>query len=205
MSGSTADVISVAQFQQLMAADSNLRVLDVRTGAEFEGVHIEGSYNVPLDTLAEHAADLAAVDRPVVLICKTGGRATAAHAHLAGAGKIGLHILEGGIDGWIAAGGDVISRPNDRWALDRQVRGVAGSLILAFFALGLIFPGTHWLAAAIGFGLFFSAVTNTCAMGMVLSKLPYNQTDRCNIAGVLSDMNRPGATIDLTDRTVTAS
>lgn len=199
MSGSTADVISVAQFQQLRASEQDLQILDVRTGAEFEAAHIEGSYNVPLDTLTEHAADLASVDHPVVLVCKSGGRATAAHAHLSGAGKNGLHILAGGVDGWIAAGGDIISRPNDRWALDRQVRGVAGSLILVFFLIGLVVPGAHWLAAAVGFGLFFSAVSNTCAMGVLLSKLPYNRTDRCDIAGVLAGMNRAGGTIDLTD------
>jgi len=32
-------------------------------------------------------------------------------------------------------------------------------------------------------------LTNTCAMATVLSKLPYNKTDRCDIAGVLAELN----------------
>ena len=187
----TADTIDVAQFRQLQASDPDIQVLDVRTGAEFEATHIAGSYNVPLDTLAEHASDLARVEHPVVLVCKSGGRASAAHAHLAGAGKGQLHILAGGLDGWVASGGDVVSNPSDRWALDRQVRLVAGGLILAFFLLGLVFPVALLGAAAIGLGLFVSAVTDTCAMGMLLTKLPYNRTDRCDIAGVLQQMGQP--------------
>ena len=191
MTAPAADIIDVAQFRQLQRNEPDLQVLDVRTGAEFEATHIAGSYNVPLDTLAEHAGELARVEHPVVLICKSGGRASAAHAHLTGAGKGQLHILGGGLDGWTAAGGDVVANPTTRWALDRQVRLVAGGLVLAFFLLGLVFPPALIGAAAVGFGLFFSAVTDTCAMGMLLAKLPYNRTDRCDIAGVLDQMGRP--------------
>ena len=45
--------------QQLAAADPLVRIIDVRTGGEFETMHIPGSFNVPLDTLDEHARDLA--------------------------------------------------------------------------------------------------------------------------------------------------
>ena len=65
--------------------------------------------------------------------------------------------------------------------------------------------GAQWLAAAVGFGLFFSAVTNTCAMGMLLSKLPYNQSDRCDIEGVVAGMNQADANVDLIDRSTTAA
>jgi rhodanese-related sulfurtransferase len=185
----TADTVDAAQLRQLMLTEPDLRILDVRTGGEFEGAHIEGSYNVPLDTLAEHVRDLADIRQPVVLVCKSGGRATAAHAHLSEAGKDGLHILAGGIDGWMASGGDVIRNPTERWALDRQVRLAAGGLIVGFSLLSLVVPALKWLAAAVGFGLAFSAVTNTCTMGLLLSKLPYNRTDRCDIAGVLREMD----------------
>ncbi len=42
-------------------------------------------------------------------------------------------------------------------------------------------------------GLVYSAVSNTCTMASVLSKLPYNQTDRRDIAGVLDELNRNAA------------
>jgi rhodanese-related sulfurtransferase len=45
-----------------------LRILDVRTPGEFECAHIRGAYNVPLDTLAEHAREIGTVreNRPAV-------------------------------------------------------------------------------------------------------------------------------------------
>ncbi len=187
---STADVIDVGRLRQLQQDNPDIRILDVRTGGEFATSHIPGAYNVPLDTLAEHAHDLADVDHPVVLVCQTGGRATQAHEKLTAAGKNTLHILEGGMSSWQSSGGDLIHGETQRWAMDRQVRLVAGSMVLASIAASTALPGAKWLAGAVGSGLTFSAVTNTCAMGTVLSKLPYNQTDDCDIAGVLAEMNQ---------------
>ena len=182
-----ADVIGVGELQQLLQ-ESSVRILDVRTGGEFESVHIPGSFNVPLQTLAEHASDLAAVEYPVVLVCQSGGRATQAHGQLRGAGKQRLHILEGGMSAWRAAGGDVIESASGRWAMERQVRLSAGSLVLAGVLASVFVPKAKWLAAGVAGGLVFSSVTNTCAMGDVLAKLPYNQTDKCDIEGVLNEL-----------------
>ncbi len=183
-------VIDAGQLRQLQQEDPDIRILDVRTGGEFETAHIPGSYNVPLDTLSEHVRDLAGVEHPVVLVCQSGGRATQAHQKLTVAGKDALHILEGGMAGWQAAGGDVIRGETDRWAMDRQVRLVAGALTLAAVAVSIVVPKTKWIAGAVGAGLAYSAVSNTCAMAAVLSKLPYNRSDNCDIQGVLADLNR---------------
>ena len=182
-----ADVIGVGELQQLLQ-ESSVRILDVRTGGEFESVHIPGSFNVPLRTLAEHATDLADVEYPVVLVCQSGGRATQAHGKLRDAGKQRLHILEGGMSAWRAAGGDVIESASGRWAMERQVRLSAGSLVLAGVLASVFVPKAKWLAAGVASGLVFSAATNTCAMGDVLAKLPYNQTDKCDIQGVLNEL-----------------
>jgi rhodanese-related sulfurtransferase len=184
------DIINTGQLRQLMHEDPLIRVLDVRTGGEFDAVHIPGSFNVPLDTLGEHVADLADVEHPVVLVCQSGGRASKAHEHLTAAGKDTLHILEGGIAGWQMAGGDVVKGDTTKWAMDRQVRLVAGSMALAGVAASMVVPQTKWLAGFVGAGLAFSAVTNTCAMASVLGKLPYNQADGCDIEGVLEDMKK---------------
>lgn len=188
-----ADVIDTAMLERLRRQDPDIRILDVRTGGEFETVHIPGSFNVPLDTLGEHVRDLADVSHPVVLLCQSGGRATQAHAKLSGAGKANLHILEGGIAAWQAAGGDVVYGDTDRWAMDRQVRLVAGSFALAAVAASAVIPGAKWIAGAVGAGLTYSAVSNTCAMAAVLAKLPYNRTDQCDITGVLAEINRVAA------------
>lgn len=187
------DTIDSATLKRMMAADPDLRVLDVRTGGEFETVHIPGSYNVPLDTLTEHARDLADIAHPVVLICQSGGRATQAHEKLTGQGKDALHILEGGMTSWQAAGGEVVHGDTSRWAMDRQVRGVAGALALTGILVSIVFPRAKWLSGGVAAGLLFSAVSNTCAMGAALAKLPYNRTDGCDIAGVLDQMSAKAA------------
>ncbi len=187
-----ASAISAQQLRELMNQDPALRILDVRTGGEFETVHIPGSYNVPLDTLAEHVRDLADVDHPVVLVCQSGGRATQAHSKLAGAGKQTLHVLEGGMASWQAAGGATDRGQTQRWAMDRQVRLVAGSIALAGIAASVVVPQAKWIAGGVAAGLTFSAVTDTCAMAAVLSKLPYNRTDACDIDRVLRDLNSTG-------------
>lgn len=187
------DLIDVTELRNMISARPDVRILDVRNGGEFEGIHIPGSFNVPLDTLAEHAADLADVEHPVVLVCQSGGRATQAHEQLTGAGKDAIHILEGGMAAWTAADGDVIRASNPKWAMDRQVRFVAGSLALAGVVASIAAPKAKWLAGGVASGLLWSAVSNTCAMGTVLGKFPYNKGDACDIEGVLADLKRPAA------------
>ena len=51
------DTIDIAALQALRQRDPLVRILDVRTGGEFETAHIPGSYNVPLETLVEHIGD----------------------------------------------------------------------------------------------------------------------------------------------------
>lgn len=186
----TTDIIDSNQLRQLRAKDPDIRILDVRTGGEFETLHIPGSYNVPLDTLGEHARDLASVGHPVVLVCQSGGRATQAHEKLTAAGKDTLHILEGGMAAWDASGGDVVRGNIERWAMDRQVRLVAGSLALAGVVASTVFPPAKWIAAGVATGLTYSALSNTCAMAAILGKLPYNRTDNCDIAGVIDALNQ---------------
>lgn len=182
------DVIDASQLRQLIAEDPLIRVLDVRTGGEFDSAHIPGSYNVPLVTLAEHTRELADLDHAVVLICRSGARADQAHTKLTDAGKERLHLLNGGLDAWIAAGGDVAHGESTAWAMDRQVRFLAGSIALAGILGSVVAPQAKWLSAAVAAGLTFSAVSNTCAMGNALGRLAYNQGRGCDVDSVLSEM-----------------
>jgi rhodanese-related sulfurtransferase len=164
--------------QAWMNAPESLTVIDVRSPAEFETVHIHGSTNVPLPLLGEHAAQVAdRIDHRTVLVCQSGVRATDAQRRLTAVGMGDLHVLDGGVPAFDRAGGSVV-RGRTRWALERQVRLVAGSLVTA----GVL--GSLWkrpaiaLAGAIGAGLTVSALTDTCAMGRLLSALPHNRTGK---------------------------
>ena len=177
--------IGTADLKRLRLEDPELRIIDVRTGGEFETAHIPGSYNVPLDVLGEHVGQLAAMHDTVVLVCQSGARATQAQTKLDTAGKSGLFVLDGGMNAWEAAAGDVARGEITRWAMDRQVRLVAGSLALAGVLASVVAPKAKWLSAGVAGGLVFSAVSNTCAMANVLSRLPYNRVDGCDIDAVL--------------------
>jgi rhodanese-related sulfurtransferase len=186
----TTDTISVTMFQHLRQRDPLARILDVRTGGEFESAHVPGSYNVPLDTLSEHLDEFAGIDHPIVLVCQSGGRATQAHKRLVEAGKTTLHVLDGGINAWIAAEGDLTHGQNQRWALDRQVRLMAGTVAIGSIFASKVLPRAKWLAAAVGAGLVYMAVTNTCPVSSYVAKLPYNRTAPCDVDGVLEALRR---------------
>ena len=180
------DTVDARGVRTLMNEVPGVRIIDVRTGGEFKTVHIPGSYNIPLSTLDEHIDDLADVNHRVVLVCKSGGRASQAHSTLRNAGKDRLHLLEGGIDAWQAAGLDVVHGASETWAMDRQVRLVAGAISLAAIVASIFVPKAKWISGAVATGLTFSAITNTCAMANVLGRLPYNRSDGCDIEGTLA-------------------
>jgi rhodanese-related sulfurtransferase len=188
-------VLDATELRRLLDSGNAPRILDVRTPGEFETSHIPGAYNVPLDLLREHRAELLAhLDDDVVLVCRSGARAARAEQTLARAGLPNLKVLDGGILAWQAAEAPV-ERGKPRWDLERQVRLVAGTVVLAAVLLSVAVPGAQWLAAAVGGGLALAALTNTCAMGLVLSRLPYNRGAACDldtIVGQLRDASPAG-------------
>ncbi|MFI7430051.1 rhodanese-like domain-containing protein [Micromonospora sp. NPDC049836] len=180
--------LDAAGLRELIDAGRAPRLLDVRTPAEFETVHIPGAYNVPLDLLKEHREELRAhLDEDVVLICRSGARATQAGQTLAGVGLPNLKILDGGMLAWQATNAPV-RQGAPRWDLERQVRLVAGSIVLLSVLGSVLVPGLKWVAGFIGAGLTFAAVSNTCAMGMLLSKLPYNRGASCDLDSIVGQL-----------------
>lgn len=151
------------------------RIVDVRTPGEFATTHIRGAYNVPLALLEEHQRELAQhLDDDVVLVCQSGTRASRAEQVLSRSGPSTLHILDGGIAAWESAGGDLV-HGEQGWDLERQVRLVAGSIVLTGILASTVIPPAKWISAGIGAGLTGAALSNTCAMGMLLSKMPHNR------------------------------
>ena len=138
--------LDAPSLREWTASTDGPRLLDVRTPAEFTTAHIPGSYNVPLDLLREHREELREhLDQDVVLICRSGARAGQAEALLAGTGLANLHVLDGGITAWQQAGAPV-NRGPARWDLERQVRLVAGGLVLTGILASLVAPRAKWLS-----------------------------------------------------------
>jgi rhodanese-related sulfurtransferase len=187
MNKSTVDVSAL---RELLESGHGPRLIDVRTPGEFAAGHIEGAYNVPLDLLREHRTELREhLDETVVLICRSGQRAAQAEHALAGVGLPNLRLLDGGISAWEAAGAPV-RRVRPRWDLERQVRLVAGALVLAAVLVGVLVPPVTWLAGLLGAGLAVAALTNTCLLGMLLTRLPYNRGPRTTVQSVVAALGR---------------
>jgi rhodanese-related sulfurtransferase len=188
--GLAAATVDSTALRDLLRRPKPPRVLDVRTPGEFETAHIAGSYNVPLDLLREHRDEIVGhIDQDVVVVCRSGQRAAQAGEMLRPAGLLNVHILEGGITVWQAEGYPV-NRGAQRWDLERQVRLVAGSTVLLSIIGSIAAPKLKWLAAALGGGLAVAALTNTCAMGSMLSRLHYNRGPGCDLQSVVAELAR---------------
>lgn len=150
--------------------------IEVRTGSEFRSVHVKGSRNIPLDQLKEDL-NTAALNReaPVLLICKSGSRSNQAEKLLRENGFDEVECVEGGTDQCEQAGVEVV-RGVQSISLERQVRIAAGTLVVVGVALGFwVHTGFLIVSAFVGAGLVYAGVTNTCGMGMLLAKAPWNR------------------------------
>jgi rhodanese-related sulfurtransferase len=188
MNTSLPATIDSAELQSLMKSPRPPRVLDVRTPGEFQAAHIPGAYSVPLDLLREHRDEIMShVGQEVVLVCRSGQRATRAEETLRASGLTKVHVLDGGITAWQNRG-FAVNRGRQRWDLERQVRLVAGAVVALSVLLSMVVPFAEWIAFAIGTGLTVAALTNTCAMGMLLARLPYNRGATCDPGTIIAQL-----------------
>ncbi|MFD4029578.1 rhodanese-like domain-containing protein [Streptomyces sp. NPDC058637] len=166
---------------QAAARLEEFTVIDVRAPGEYAAGHVPGALNVPLDRLPEAVPALksASARGSLLVVCASGVRSTRACEILADA-DIDAATLTGGTSAW-EGDGHGLDRPDGArvtWPMERQVRLAAGSMVVAGLLTGRRFPAARWLSAGIGAGLVYSAVSNTCGMAAVLSKLPYNSSPR---------------------------
>ncbi len=67
-------------------------------------------------------------------------------------------------------------RPRTRaWSVDRQVRLLSGFLVLIGISLSFLHPVFLFLAVIVALGMVLSAIAGTCAMGVIVSWLPWNR------------------------------
>lgn len=173
-----AETISPQELENLYKNNPSLELIDVRTPAEFQEVHVQYATNVPLDRLDAKsllATRNGSVGQPLYLICKAGSRGQMACQKFEAAGFSDVYNIEGGTMACAEAGLSVV-RGKKVMSLERQVRIAAGSLVLLGAILGYT-VSVNWVALSgfVGVGLIFAGITNSCGMGMMLSKMPWNQ------------------------------
>ena len=97
---SSQTVVDSKELADRLVADEDLYLLDVRQPDELLQSKIDGSVNVPLaDIFQPNGMDDIPTDKPVIVICGSGNRATIASYMLAQEG-IDFEILEDGINAW---------------------------------------------------------------------------------------------------------
>jgi rhodanese-related sulfurtransferase len=161
--------------QQAQQQQATALFLDVRTPAEFQEVHIQGAVLQPLSDLnPSKVQELTAGKSGCVVVCRSGGRARQASEKLISSGISNVVVLEGGVSAWDSAGLPVV-RGKKTISLERQVRIAAGGLVFIGSLLGyLVNPAWIALSAFVGAGLVFAGITDTCGMGLLLGKMPWN-------------------------------
>jgi rhodanese-related sulfurtransferase len=173
--------LSPQRLHDITQAGQAVELIDVRTPAEFSEVHVSFARNVPLSQLekASIATSRNGATQPLYVICQSGSRAKQACEKLMRAGRLNVVSIEGGIQAWEAAALPVV-RGKAAISLERQVRIVAGLLVFVGTFLGH-FVHAYWLGlpAFVGAGLAFAGITDTCGMGMLLAKMPWNQVGPC--------------------------
>ncbi|MFP4144547.1 MAG: rhodanese-like domain-containing protein [Phycisphaeraceae bacterium] len=173
-SSNHAQTISPAELREKQQDGETLRLLDVRTPIEYSELHAENAELVPLNQLDPGRFAEQAQDGPLYVLCRSGQRATKAAEKLTAAG-VNAVVVEGGTLAWDAAGLPVV-RGKKVMSLERQVRIAAGSLVLLGAILAAaVHIGFIALSGFVGAGLIFAGVTDTCGMGMLLAKMPWNR------------------------------
>jgi len=171
----TTTTISPQQLLELQKSEEVVELIDVRTPVEYREVHVGFARNVPLDRLDAVELTAGRNGSPLYVICRSGSRGQQACDKLSAAGYTNVINVEGGTQAWDQAGLPVV-RGQKAMSLEHQVRIAAGALVLIASALG-VFVSPYWigLAAFVGAGLIFAGVTDSCGMGMILARMPWNQ------------------------------
>jgi len=174
----TVSTLSPRKLAELCKGGKKIDLIDVRTPVEFREVHVDLARNVPLDRLDPAAVMQArngSADEPLYVVCRSGSRGQQACEKFLKAGFANVVNVEGGTLACIEAGLPVV-RGKKVISLERQVRIAAGSLVLLGALLGwFVDPGFIGISAFIGAGLLFSGITDTCGMGLLLARMPWNR------------------------------
>ena len=182
--------LGAAELRSLLAGGGPPQLVDVRESLEFAAGRIAGARSVPLADVGRRATELDRA-RPVVCVCRSGKRSAQAAETLTALGFAHVQQLEGGLSAWEQAGLPVEKDADAPWALERQVRFVAGSLVLTGLGVSLVWPPAIGLSWFVGAGLMFAAVIDWCGMGLLLAMMPWNRQAKTCVTTCRPGAGRP--------------
>ena len=94
--------ITKQQIEELQQQNNPIKLIDIRTPAEYEKSHVPDALNIPAEIIAENISKFAANDT-IVCICHKGQeRSQNAAETIAGLGLANVFYLKDGTVGWLA-------------------------------------------------------------------------------------------------------
>ena len=111
--------LSVVEFENKLAGDGTIQLVDVRTPEEYAEGHLPGAININWynSTFLDQVKAVLSADRPVAVYCRSGKRSAAAAARLETAGFRVFNLL-GGYMAWTEAGKSVSRYEVERFITD---------------------------------------------------------------------------------------
>jgi len=177
MSVATMDRVSPQEAFERINEDGSCCAIDVRSPAEYRAIHATCAKSMPLDRLDVDAIRREApADGPLFVLCKSGARAKMACERLRDAGVENAVVVDGGTDAWAAAGLPVERGEGGAIGIERQVRIVAGAIVFLGAVLAVtVHAYFAFISMFVGGGLMFAGITDTCMMGLLLARMPWNR------------------------------
>ncbi|HLO98974.1 MAG TPA: rhodanese-like domain-containing protein [Fimbriimonas sp.] len=169
--------ISIQDLHDRLAAGEKIQLVDVRSPGEYAAGHVPQAINIPLEQVEARLGDLHGGQ--VAVLCQSGTRAGMA-CNILKSSHDGLLLVEGGTKAWIAGGFPVVRSSANTWSLERQVRLVAGLLVLIGTTLAVT-VNLSWIGLAmfVGAGLTFAGLTDVCGMAHLLKLMPWKKAASC--------------------------
>ena len=169
--------VTADEAKELIETGGCKLLVDVRSPAEFKASHVPGAHNIPLDELEDEITnEVSDKDTTLFLMCSCGNRSGKACEEMESMGYHNVISIEGGIIELKRLGMKIVEEQHHVISIERQVRIVAGSLVLLGLILGFwLHPGYFAIAAVMGYGLVFAGITDSCGLGLFIVKLPWNR------------------------------
>ena len=159
--------ISPRELHEQMQAGESVDLIDVRTPQEYKAGHVRCARLLPLDRLTKEAV-LAerqpSPERPLYVICQSGGRSRTACARLVEQGLSNVVNVEGGTSAWQQAGLPVeASAPSGTGNLFRAVGFLC--MIVSLILGVMVSPGFTFVAVAVWLGMVLTGNAPCCSGG----------------------------------------
>ena len=152
--------MTAQEVEEVLKAEGNRVVVDIREGWERGRQWIAGSRHVPMGDLGRESEEWAP-GHSVILVCKSGARSRRAASMLRQKGLTQVADLEGGMDAWCRAGLAVERDPGGPGVGRAPLRLMAVLLVMAGGLASHWWPSAILLSAIAGAGLLLTLLPGT--------------------------------------------